>query len=65
MASVYQSKRVDSHMTLELSLEINKKLQAVLEDTILKNITLKENLDTLGNEVARLATLLHEQQFQT
>ena len=41
MASVYQSKRVDSHMTLELSLEINKKLQAVLEDTILKNITLK------------------------
>lgn len=29
------------HMTLELSLEINQKLQAVLEDTLLKNITLK------------------------
>ena len=28
-------------MSLELSLEINKKLQAVLEDTLLKNITLK------------------------
>ena len=28
-------------MTIELSLEINKKLQAVLEDTLLKNITLK------------------------
>lgn len=28
-------------MTLDLSLEINKKLQAVLEDTLLKNITLK------------------------
>jgi hypothetical protein len=28
-------------MTLELSLEINRKLQAVLEDTLLKNITLK------------------------
>lgn len=30
-------------MTLDLSLEINKKLQAVLEDTLLKNITLKVN----------------------
>lgn len=30
-----------AEMTLELSLEINKKLQAVLEDTLLKNITLK------------------------
>ena len=28
-------------MTLELSLEINRKLQAVLEDTLLKNIMLK------------------------
>lgn len=28
-------------MTLDLSLEINRKLQAVLEDTLLKNITLK------------------------
>jgi hypothetical protein len=33
-----------AEMTLELSLEINKKLQAVLEDTLLKNITLKVNL---------------------
>ena len=41
MASVYSSKAVDPDMTLELSLEINRKLQAVLEDTILKNITLK------------------------
>lgn len=31
----------ESEMTLDLSLEINRKLQAVLEDTILKNITLK------------------------
>lgn len=54
MASVYSSKAVDPDMTLELSLEINKKLQAVLEDTILKNITLKENLDTLGDEITRL-----------
>ena len=28
-------------MTLELSLDINRKLQAVLEDSLLKNITLK------------------------
>ena len=41
MASVYSSKASDPDMTLELSLEINRKLQAVLEDTILKNITLK------------------------
>ncbi|XP_064075756.1 coiled-coil domain-containing protein 186 isoform X2 [Vanessa tameamea] len=41
-------------MTLELSLEMNKRLQAVLEDTLLKNITLKENIDTLGEEISRL-----------
>jgi hypothetical protein len=41
MSSLYNSAPNDSTMTLELSLEINKKLQAVLEDTILKNITLK------------------------
>ncbi|XP_031568951.1 coiled-coil domain-containing protein 186-like [Actinia tenebrosa] len=54
MASLYSSKPLDSDMTMELSLQINKKLQAVLEDTILKNITLKENLDTLGDEISRL-----------
>ncbi|XP_062536355.1 uncharacterized protein LOC134205271 isoform X4 [Armigeres subalbatus] len=43
-----------SDMNLELVLEINKKLQSVLEDTLLKNITLKDNLDTLGLEVDRL-----------
>ena len=41
MASVYGSSPRDSSMTLDLSLEINRKLQAVLEDTLLKNITLK------------------------
>jgi len=41
MASLYTSKQSDSNMTLDLSLEINRKLQAVLEDTLLKNITLK------------------------
>ncbi|XP_067129441.1 coiled-coil domain-containing protein 186 isoform X1 [Centruroides vittatus] len=54
MASVYRSHVADSHMSLELSLEINNKLQAVLEDTILKNITLKENINTLGEEIARV-----------
>lgn len=43
-----------SDMSLELVLEVNKKLQSVLEDTLLKNITLKDNLDTLGLEVDRL-----------
>jgi hypothetical protein len=41
MASLYGSQALDDNMTLELSLEINRKLQAVLEDTLLKNITLK------------------------
>ena len=41
MASLYNSKAVDPDMTLELSLEINKKLQSVLEDMIIKNMTLK------------------------
>ena len=41
MASLYTSHPTDSGLTLELSLEINRKLQAVLEDTLLKNITLK------------------------
>lgn len=44
MASLYNSKCDDRALTLELSLEINRKLQAVLEDTILKNITLKVSL---------------------
>jgi len=55
MSSLYTSKANDVGMTLELSLEINQKLQAVLEDTLLKNITLKENINTLGNEIANMA----------
>ncbi|XP_023805165.1 coiled-coil domain-containing protein 186 [Oryzias latipes] len=54
MASLYTSHPADSGLTLDLSLEINRKLQAVLEDTLLKNITLKENLQTLGTEIERL-----------
>ena len=54
MASLYNSRVADSGMTLELSLEINKKLQAVLEDTLLKNITLKENMNTLGQEISEM-----------
>lgn len=40
MSSLYKNTS-ESEMTLDLSSEINRKLQAVLEDTILKNITLK------------------------
>ena len=50
MASVYSSKASDKDMTLELSLEINRKLQAVVEDTILKNMTLKAS-NLLGRDV--------------
>ncbi|XP_068807769.1 coiled-coil domain-containing protein 186 isoform X2 [Struthio camelus] len=60
MASLYTSHPADSGLTLELSLEINRKLQAVLEDTLLKNITLKENLQTLGTEIERLTKHQHQ-----
>lgn len=41
MASMYSNKVCDENLTLELSLDINRKLQAVLEDALLKNMTLK------------------------
>lgn len=49
MASVYGSKPADDGMTLDLSLEINRKLQVVLEDTLLRNITLKVKKCDLHN----------------
>ena len=85
MASLYGSKVTEGGMTLELSLEIHKKLQAsslfqsishqinvaldphvsyfqaVLEDTLLKNITLKDNLSTLGEEVSKMALERHKE----
>merc|ERR1719348_2472541 len=61
MSSLYNSKVTEGGMTLELSLEINKKLQAVLEDTLLKNITLKDNLSTLGEEVSKMAMERHKE----
>ncbi|KAJ8264714.1 hypothetical protein GJAV_G00152930 [Gymnothorax javanicus] len=60
MASLYTSHPADSGLTLDLSLEINRKLQALLEDTLLKNITLKESLQTLGAEIERLIRQRHE-----
>ncbi|XP_031416526.1 coiled-coil domain-containing protein 186 isoform X2 [Clupea harengus] len=65
MASLYTSHPADSGLTLELSLEINRKLQAVLEDTLLKNITLKENLQTLGSEIERLIKQQREPEDKT
>lgn len=64
MASLYTSHPADSGLSLELSLEINRKLQAVLEDTLLKNITLKDSLQTLGAEIERLMTQQKAQQRQ-
>lgn len=58
MASMYSSRVADENLTLELSLDINRKLQAVLEDALLKNITLKKSVDTLGEEIDRLNKLL-------
>ena len=42
MASVFSGVRHHGHdVNLELSVEMNRKMQSVLEDTLLKNITLK------------------------
>uniref|UniRef100_H2Z878 Coiled-coil domain-containing protein 186 n=1 Tax=Ciona savignyi TaxID=51511 RepID=H2Z878_CIOSA len=41
-------------LTLDLSLEINRKMQSVLEDTLLKNITLKESLEMLGKRSSKI-----------
>lgn len=44
-----------SPMTLETALDVMGKLQSVLEDTLLKNLTLKDNVDTLSQEVEKLS----------
>nr|VZI46070.1 unnamed protein product [Spirometra erinaceieuropaei] len=54
MASVFSGQAMDSQANLKVCLQINQKLQNVLEDTLFKNITLKENVDTLADELARL-----------
>lgn len=41
MSSLYNSRISDNNLTLELSLDINRQLQTLLEDALLKNITLK------------------------
>ena len=41
MASVLSQEPLDGKMTLDLSLEISRKLQEVLEETLLKNMMLK------------------------
>ncbi|KAK0397044.1 hypothetical protein QR680_001952 [Steinernema hermaphroditum] len=45
----------DKKTSVDLATEINSRLQAVLEDALLKNITLKKNVDTLGEEISRLS----------
>ena len=55
MASLYSQQSLDEGMTLSLSLEINSKLQALLEDTLLKNIQLKAS--DLHSVVGRIVLL--------
>ena len=54
MSSLYSSKANDMGMTLDLSLEINQKLQAVLEDTLLKNITLKVCINRIIQHILKV-----------
>ncbi|PWA21625.1 hypothetical protein CCH79_00003034 [Gambusia affinis] len=55
MASLYTSHPADSGLTLDLSLEINRKLQAVLEDTLLKNITLKNTKRSCSSSLCHIS----------
>lgn len=41
--------------TLQLATEVNSRLQAVLEDALMKNITLRESVDSLSKEMSRLS----------
>ncbi|KAM7537650.1 hypothetical protein Aperf_G00000068173 [Anoplocephala perfoliata] len=54
MAAVFAGDTSAAGSDLRTSLQLNQKLQSVLEDTLYKNLTLKENVDTLADEVARL-----------
>eukprot|EP00053_Salpingoeca_punica_P018612 m.183125 g.183125 ORF g.183125 m.183125 type:complete len:815 (-) comp17468_c0_seq1:1612-4056(-) len=53
MASVFKGS-TSKEVTVEMAMEINAKLQEVLEDTLLKNIQLKDSLDVLSQEIDRL-----------
>lgn len=48
MASISNKQSQDETMSLQLSLRISNQLQALLEDTLLKNITLKVNYGSVG-----------------
>lgn len=41
MASIYGAKIADENLSMEQVLDINRKLYTILEDALLKNITLK------------------------
>ncbi|VDK28529.1 unnamed protein product [Gongylonema pulchrum] len=45
----------DKKLEHEFPAEVNSRLQAVLEDALHKNIMLKKNIDTLGEEISRLS----------
>ncbi|KAF5395171.1 hypothetical protein PHET_06550 [Paragonimus heterotremus] len=60
MASLYTGKATKDTPDRNACLEISQKLQSVLEDTLFKNITLKDNLNTLGLEISSLNALIHE-----
>ncbi|XP_046816535.1 coiled-coil domain-containing protein 186 isoform X2 [Vespa crabro] len=63
MASVYSQKVSDDNMTLKLSLEMNQKLYAVVEDTLFKNMALKDSINTLGAEIAKLTIQNQQRQL--
>ncbi|XP_076295638.1 coiled-coil domain-containing protein 186 isoform X2 [Lasioglossum baleicum] len=63
MASIFTQRVSDEKMTLKLSLEINEKLQTTVEDTLLTNMTLKDNIDTLSQEIARLTMQNQQRQI--
>ncbi|KAF8565778.1 hypothetical protein P879_07880 [Paragonimus westermani] len=60
MASLYTGRATKDTPDRNVCLEISQKLQSVLEDTLFKNITLKDNLNTLGLEISSLNALIHE-----
>ena len=55
MASISNQQAKDDSLNLKLSLKINNQLQALFEDTLLKNITLKVSRFSIGQRLGLLA----------
>ncbi|VDK83578.1 unnamed protein product [Litomosoides sigmodontis] len=55
IGNLFASSANNATGTSDVATEVNSRLQAVLENALHRNITLKDNIDTLGEEISRLS----------